>query len=167
MSELGLITPERAAAALPDLVGWDDPEDLLDVLELCGVSVSVHGEDVDGAEDAYRSVLEEAAALTGGAITVSDIELASTGSYLKYLNFRINGEPTSWTIEQESDDYLDQGSVADRFQELDPGGTDPRLFHSIPAQDAGDDDIYLLATPEQAQALRDEFGLDIEIRSAR
>lgn len=159
MSEIGLINPERAAAALPNLTGWDDPEDLLDVLELCGVSVSVHGEDVDDAGDAYRDILAEAAALTGGAITISDVEF-ETG---RYLTFRLNGAPRSWTIEQEADDYLDQGSVADRFHELNPGGTDPRLFHTIPAPDAGDDDLYLLTTPDQARTLRDEFGLLIEV----
>ncbi|WP_035857983.1 hypothetical protein [Kitasatospora cheerisanensis] len=44
------------------------------------------------------------------------------------------------------------------------GGADPRVFHRLPGADACADDYYLLAAPDQAALLRDEFGLRIEVR---
>ncbi|MGP3979546.1 hypothetical protein [Streptomyces sp. KR80] len=43
-------------------------------------------------------------------------------------------------------------------------GDDPRVFHPAGGGGACEDDIYILATLEQAVALRDEFGLGIEVR---
>ncbi|MFD0851072.1 hypothetical protein ACFQ07_02480 [Actinomadura adrarensis] len=49
----------------------------------------------------------------------------------------------------------------EHMDELAPGAGDPRRFHPISGNGEGDD-FYLLATPEQAQALKDSFGFDIE-----
>ncbi|MGC0415875.1 hypothetical protein [Embleya sp. AB8] len=169
--ELGLITTDRAEAALTELADWGAPDraprdvDLLGALRVCGVAVPVHGDDVDFAEAGYRWVLEEAAALSGGAVTVTDVELvpAEDEDEERELRFRVNGVPAHWRIELASDDYLDLGAVWEGIEDLEPGGDDRRVFH--PARpDNLYDDVYILATPEQALALRDEFGMGIRVR---
>ncbi|MGW4896548.1 hypothetical protein ACWEQL_30480 [Kitasatospora sp. NPDC004240] len=56
------------------------------------------------------------------------------------------------------------GAVEEGIADLVPDGEDPRVFHRVPSDDACADDYYLLATPGQAAALRDAFGLRIEVR---
>src|SRR5262249_24779442 len=55
-----------------------------------------------------------------------------------------------------------QVAVSDQINDLDPGGDDPRVFYELlrEKREACQDDVFVLASPEQARALRDEFGLD-------
>lgn len=163
-----MISPERAETATAGTADWEAPGervrevDLHDAFEECGVAFFVHCEDVDFAEDAYASILGEAAALSGGSVTFTDIRLMPTETGLRRLHFRRNGEPRCWTIEQEADDYLVMDAVACGIEDLDPGGGDPRLFHQISPVDQ--DDVYILATTEQALALEAEYHLGIQVR---
>jgi hypothetical protein len=77
------------------------------------------------------------------------------------LSLRINGRPRSWRVEHLSDEYVDALALFEHMDELVPGGDDPRRFHRIPG-DGEEDDFYLLATPEQAHALKESFGFDVE-----
>jgi hypothetical protein len=170
---LEMISRERADAGLaaiaedaPDHDEELEYEDVLDVLGDFGVAVYVSGEDVDDLEDAYQEVLEQAVACTGRAVTISGVELTEDEDGDESLTFRLNGEPRSWPVEHQADDYLDLLAVWECIDDLEPGGDDPRLFHPVPGQDAGHDDVYILATPEQARALRDGLGLKIEVRDA-
>ena len=170
LHELGMITRRKADEAVTCTADWGEPrpdrhsEGLAGVLEVCEVALQVHGEDVDFAEDAYTGILEGAERMTGGAVTVTDVGLVGVIGSPRTLGFKVNGEPKSWWIDQESDDYLDLDAVREGIRDLVPGGGDPRVFHRVPGRGVCADDHYLLATPGQAAALRDGFGLRIEVR---
>lgn len=168
-----MVTEEKAATVLADIAEWReehldedlDERNVLAWLPEFGAAISVHGEDVDFVEDYYRYLLEtEATACTGGAVVVTDVQLIDDEDHGEVLHFRRNGEPVWWHVEHESDDYVDQASVAEQISDLDPGGDDPRMFHFIRPEkiEACQDDVYLLATPEQARALSTEFDLAID-----
>ncbi|WP_026412731.1 hypothetical protein [Actinomadura oligospora] len=168
--ELDMVTRTRADAALAAIAEYSadhdeelDPEDVLDVMYEFGVTVVVHGEDVCDLEESYREILERAAACSG-EFTVSDVALVEEDDE-EFLRFRLNGEPASWPVEHLADDYLDQLGVWQAIDELAPGGDDPRVFHAITDDDSCTDDIYVLATPDQARALRDDLGLNLDIRA--
>jgi hypothetical protein len=164
--EIGLVSQEQADAFL-GRYSFIDPDaelrqiDLLDWLQEFGVAVSVHCDDVDDLEQAYKSILEQAAACSGDSVTVTDVQLIEDDAGGERLRLRINGEPRSWRVEHPSDDYLDTLTMFEHMNELDPGADDPRRFHQIPGNGEGDD-VYLLATPEQAHALKESFGFDVE-----
>lgn len=165
--DLGMITQERAIA-LTEFADWGSPDkpvrdaDLHGVLTMCGVAIRVHGDDVDSAEEAYELLLQEAAALSGGSVTVSDIRLLPADDE-KELHSLVNGKPSTWQIEQESDDYLDLTAVWTGINDLAPSN-DPRTFHPTRAKPPTWDDLHLLATPEHARALQDEFDLGIRVQ---
>ncbi|MFK0190328.1 hypothetical protein [Kitasatospora sp. NPDC090308] len=168
--EFGLTTRALADETIEYAADWPEfpPErrerDLIAVAALCEAVVQAHSDDVDFAEDAYRAIFRTAGRLSGGAVTVTDVELVGDEDSLRDLRFKVNGVPKCWPIDQESDDYLDLAAVAEGIDDLAPGGGDPRVFHLLPGVRRHDDDHYLLATPEQAAALHAEFGLRIEVR---
>ncbi len=166
-----MVTEQKAAEVLAGIAAWRaehldeelDEDDVIGWIPEFGVAISIHGEDVDDVADYYRSKLEDdVAECTGGAVVISDVQLLRVADDYEYLYFRRNGEPVWWHVEHQSDDYVDQGAVSEQFSDLDPGGADPRLFHQICRSkiESCQDDIYVLATSEQAAVLRDEFGLD-------
>ena len=172
--ELGMMSRERADAACVEVADWHvgDPDQDVDatVLVEFDVAVQAHGDDVDYAEEAYIYLLRKAAALSGGSVTVTDIELVPDGDGdgdreggdFKQLRFKVNGEPKCWDIDSVSDDYLDLTAVSTGIDDLEPGGDDPRVFHLIIESM---DNIFLLATHEQARTLRDGCGLKIDVRT--
>lgn len=167
--KVGMVTRQRADEALariaeyaPDHDKELGPDDVLDTLDEFGVALFVHGDDVVDLLEGYREVLERAAELSG-TVTVSDVELVEEdGDDL--LKFRVNGEPTSWPVDHE-DDYLDQFAFVQYIDDLEPDGRiDPRCFYRIPGDAPADSDTYILATLDQARALRDTLGLNLEFR---
>ncbi|GAB3985997.1 hypothetical protein GCM10029978_100330 [Actinoallomurus acanthiterrae] len=174
MVGLGMLTEEKAAAVLAGIAEWradhlDEDlaeRDVFGWLPEFGVAVSVHGEDVDFVESYYGYLLEkEVTACTGGAVVVTDVVLVrdeDDEDSAEYLHFLRNGESVWWHVEHQSDDYVDQAAVAEQISDLDPGGDDPRVFYELlrEKRESCQDDVFVLASPEQARALRDEFGLD-------
>ncbi|MDL4777174.1 hypothetical protein [Actinomadura xylanilytica] len=167
--ELGMVTEEGAAKGLaaigeyaPDLDEELVGDDVLDAIDEFGLAVWVHGEDVDDLEEGYRGILREAAALSGGSVVVGDVELVRDADGGEALHFLRNGEPVWWPVEHQPGDCLDQLTIMECIGDLEPGGADPRMFYELPGLDVCEDDVYVLATPEQARALRGEFGLDLE-----
>jgi hypothetical protein len=153
---------EATLALVPWVTGDKEVGDLTPVLlEMLGVAVSVHGEDVDDLEESYRDILERAAALSGGAVVVTDVVLDSDHSNGTPLTFRMNGKPMSWREEHDGPDYLDQMTFVEQISELEPGGDDPRHFYGILGKEVCSDDCYLLLTDEQAAALNAEFDLSL------
>ncbi|MFI6284521.1 hypothetical protein ACIBCM_07150 [Streptomyces sp. NPDC051018] len=138
-------------------------EDIAEVLEEAGVAVIVPGGDVDDLEESYQEILETAAACSGGTVTVSGVKLTEDENGDECLNFLLNGKPTSWPVEHQADGYLDQLAVWEYIDELEPGADDQRVFHPIPGGTA-EEDVYVLATPEQALALRDAFPLKLDVQ---
>jgi hypothetical protein len=164
---VGVLPAERADAAWQSLSGWARPDqqvdtdDLLMALVDIGVAVQVHGEDCE-VELAYRSILQDAAALSGGAVVVTDVALDTDGPGDGRLTFRVNGQPRSWYEDHRDPEYIDKMAVIEQISDLAPGGDDPRSFYGILADEPGEDDFFFLLTPEQATALHDEFGLGLE-----
>ncbi|MFC5180580.1 hypothetical protein [Actinomadura harenae] len=164
--ELGMVTRARADEALAKIATYSPdhdaeiaPEDVVDFLYEFGVTVVVHGDDVTNLEDSYRGILESAAACSG-EVTVTNVQLVEEDDE-EILKFRLNGEPTSWIVDHLMDHYLDRLTVWESIDVLGPGGDDPRVFHTI-IDDGHTADIYVLATPAQAAALRADFGLALE-----
>ncbi|MEU5692985.1 hypothetical protein [Actinosynnema sp. NPDC020468] len=150
---LGMVAEDRArevAAPFGDEVldGYDVREALVGF----GVAVSAHTGDLDDLEDAYRVFLEDAAAV--GGQRVADVALDGDE-----LSFTWNGKDVVWGIDLDSAEYLDQLTLYERVNELDPA--DGRVFHALEFED-GDDAVYLLATPAAAAVLREEFGVDFD-----
>jgi hypothetical protein len=167
LAALGILPAGRVEAALATLGAWATGEDEIDddlapLLELFGVAVSVHGEDVDDLEESYREILQGAAALSGGAVVVTDVALDPSRSNETPLTFRRNGRPMGWREDHLGPDYLDHLAFAEQIADLEPGGDDPRHFYGILGTEACSDDYYLLLTDEQAATLSDEFGLSLD-----
>ncbi|MEV0399982.1 hypothetical protein [Actinoallomurus sp. NPDC050550] len=174
MVGLGMLTEEKAAAVLAGIAEWREDHldedlserDVFGWLPEFGVAISVHGEDVDYVESYYAYLLEtQVTACTGGAVVVTDVVLVrdeDDEDSAEYLHFLRNGEAVWWHVEHQSDDYVDQAAVSEQINDLDPGGDDPRVFYELlrEKREACQDDVYVLASPKQAMALRDEFGLD-------
>ncbi|GAA4253616.1 hypothetical protein [Dactylosporangium darangshiense] len=158
--ELGVAPAERRQE-LTD--AWiDTPVEEFDggVFADLGVAVAVHGEDVDAVEPAYRGILEEAAALSGGSVVVTDVAFHFDEPGADQLTFNVNGRPTSWWLDAEGpdDDYLNPMAVWEQISCLNPPEGDPRRFFHVEKDQPGDDH-YLLLTPEQAGAVAAEFGI--------
>ncbi|MGW7486843.1 hypothetical protein [Streptomyces sp. NPDC054786] len=172
LTDLGMITRETAQSVVDDFGDLAHgeltrPDHLADALEDFGVAISIHADDVDFADAYYPSLMEEAAALTGGKVTVDnfrfdkeDEEDADDGRGTLY--FDRNGKELSFLIEQESNDYLDMGAAQAAIEELSPDD-DPRSFRCVdngPENPLGSmDDIMVLATAEQREGLRRHLGI--------
>ncbi len=68
-----------------------------DALEAFGMAVSAHSDDVDDLEESYKGILEQAAALTEGAVTITDVRLREDeeqGEILEFAAQRRPGDPT-------------------------------------------------------------------------
>ncbi|SDM23027.1 hypothetical protein [Allokutzneria albata] len=174
MVELGMLPQDKAVAALAHIGNGDEgyldqpmvAEEFLEWLPEFGVAFSVHGEDVDYVGDYYRFLFEnEVSPMTG--VTFSDVVLVRDEDHGEVLHFLRDGETVWWVVEHLVDDYVDQGAVADQIEDLEPGGDDPRVFHQYYREEhkGCEDDYYVLATPEQARALTEEFGIAFEDRA--
>ncbi|WP_067465431.1 hypothetical protein [Actinomadura macra] len=168
LAELGMVSEDEATAALaalgeppPDLDDEPEEADVLDVLDECGLVVWAPAGDVDDLEEGYREILESAAQC-GGGLSVAGVELVEDEDGEESLHFLRDGEPVWWVLEHESGEQLDLLTVMECIDDLEPGGADPRMFYALPGEEHDEDDVYVLATPEQARALHDEFGLDLE-----
>lgn len=168
--DVGLVTAEHARTVLDKYAAYDDgPMDGYSVacaLEEFGAAVSVHADDVDYLEESYEGVLERAAALTGGAFTVTGVRLHEgefeDGSRDDVLEFEVNGRNVSVNAEHMSDEYLDHIAASFALYELSPG--DGRRFRDVlfdrePGR--GYDSIFTLVTDEQAAELSRRLGLRI------
>ncbi|WP_309117661.1 hypothetical protein [Saccharothrix sp.] len=143
-----------------------DPYEVAYALEEFGVAVAVHADDVDFLEESYAHILEQAAALTRGAVTVTDVRLREgefvEGSRDDVLEFTVNGRPVSISAEHYSDEYLDHLAATEAVDELNPG--DARTFRLVDfarERNRGYETILTLATPEQAAVLEENLGLKL------
>ncbi|MPY60850.1 hypothetical protein [Streptomyces spongiae] len=171
LTELGMVTQEKAQSVV-DRFGALAHEELRPqhhiacALESFGVAVNIHADDVDFADEHYEWLLGEAAALTGGKVTVAnfrfdkedeDDEDDGRGT----LYFERNGKELSVQVEQESNDYLDMGAAHAAIEALSPDD-DPRSFRCVdrhPQDPLGGDDVMVLATAEQRDGLFQHLGI--------
>ncbi|WP_067812860.1 hypothetical protein [Actinomadura kijaniata] len=171
--ELGLVTPQEAEIRVAAADYADIEQSAVHLVgELVEYGLGVHTDhgDVDSLQEEYEDILTEAAACSG--LTVSDVELVESaetadqeagGTHeVDLLRFRLNGEPRAWEVERLSDEYIDHMALVSHLSDLEPGGDDQRCFHPV-----GEPEevpfMYLLATPEHARILRDEFGFPVDV----
>ncbi|WP_328430052.1 hypothetical protein [Streptomyces sp. NBC_00443] len=172
LTDLGMITKEQARRVLDQAAAYatepmERRHEIADALESFGVAVSIHSDDVDFADEHYEWLLSEAAALTGGSVTVSDYRFDKANPDdedcgLGTMHFACNGRPLSFGIEQESNDYLDMGAAQQAIESL-TAPDDPREFRCV-EQEGSDlgDDFMVLATAEQRDGLLRHLGIVFE-----
>ncbi|MEU9124137.1 hypothetical protein AB0C96_30485 [Streptomyces sp. NPDC048506] len=169
LTELGMITQEKAQSVVEDF--GDLAHKVLKphrhiayALEDFGVAVSIHADDVDFADEEYPSLLREAAALTGGKVTVDNFRFDrddpdDEDSGRGVLYFDRNGKELSFVIEQESNDYFDVGASQQAIEALSPDD-DPRSFRCVDnSPGPSGDDVMVLATAEQRAGLLQHLGI--------
>lgn len=167
--ELGMITREKSQSVLADAVGYAAEPirhryDIASALESFGVAVSIHSEDVDFADAHYEWLLNEAAALTGGEVAIVNYRFEKDNPDdeecgLGTMHFECNGKALSFSVEQESNDYLDMGAAQAAIEAISPDG-DPREFRCVVQEGRQlSDDIMVLATAEQREGLRQHLGI--------
>ncbi|MFI6766180.1 hypothetical protein [Streptomyces sp. NPDC050355] len=182
LEEIGMVRPEKVRSVLEECANYAhealDPYDTARALEDFGVAVSVHVGDIDNLEQDYASLLEDAAALTGGAVTVTDVTLHEGeeigGSRDDVLEFARNGRRVRVSAEHFGDgyDYFDQVAACEAIAALcpdgdfdDDSGDDSRAFRYVDfvrEENESYDSIMALTTPAQAKALANGLGLTIE-----
>jgi hypothetical protein len=172
LTDLGMITEEKAHSVLDEVVAYasepiERSYEIAEALEVFGVAVSIHTDDVDFADEHYEWLLNEAASLTGGTVTVANYRFEKLypdeeDSGLGTMHFECNGKPLSFGVEQESNDYLDMGAARDAIEAL-RADDDPRAFRNV-EQEGPDlsDDIMVLATAEQRAGLNRHLGMTFE-----
>ena len=170
--DLGMITKEKAQSVLDGAAAYATEPierrfEIASALESFDVAVSIHSEDVDFADVHYEWLLNEAAALTGGKVTVSGYRFEKANPDdedcgLGTMHFECNGKPLSFGVEQESNDYLDMRAAQQAIEALSPHD-DPRDFRCFEQKESNlDDDIMVLATAEQREGLRQHLGITFE-----
>ncbi|GAA4079819.1 hypothetical protein [Streptomyces shaanxiensis] len=174
LTELGMITEQTAQRVLDEFADFaakpiEDRYEVASALESFDVAVSIHSDDVDFADEHYEWLLNEAANLTGGKVTVSNYRFDKAypddeDCGLGTMHFECNGKPLSFGIEQESNDYLDMGAAQEAIEALDLGD-DPREFRRVEQEGPHlSDDIMVLASAEQREGLLRLLGLTFEAR---
>ncbi|MGW2631075.1 hypothetical protein ACWC2K_17285 [Streptomyces chattanoogensis] len=174
LREAGMLSREKAHSVLQEFADYTsdqlNPYEVAEALEEFGVAVSVHTEDLDFLESDYESLLQDAAALTGGAVTVTHVRLHEEedwdGEFPRWdrLEFARNGRLVSVSAEHLSDDYYDIGAALECVEAVSPDD-DPRSFRVVDFSGTrwqDHDIIVVLATPEQTQALGKSLGLAFE-----
>ncbi|MFK4268492.1 hypothetical protein [Streptomyces milbemycinicus] len=170
LTELGMVTRETAQSVIDRFgdLAYSELEhrhSIASSLESFGVAVCVHAEDVDFADHHYEWLLGEAAALTGDKVTVDnfrfdkedpDDEDAGRGT----MYFERNGKELPFSVEQESNDYLDMSAAQGAIEALSPDD-DPRTFRCVDSgpYTLGYDDVMVLATAEQREGLFQRLGI--------
>ncbi|MET9515776.1 hypothetical protein [Streptomyces sp. NPDC002994] len=169
LQRLAMVSREKVDSVLAEYADFahDElpPHEVPDALEAFGVAISAHADDVDDLEESYAGILEEAAALTDGAVTITDVRLRGDEECGEVLEFARNGVLVTQQTEHTSDDYLDHLAIVEFIDHVDPDpGDDTRRFYMVDfvrLRDASYETYFVFATPEQAAVLEKELGLHL------
>ncbi|MFE7313451.1 hypothetical protein ACFU7T_10125 [Streptomyces sp. NPDC057555] len=181
LQQADMISPAKAQACLAEIGSsgpYLTPYDVALSLREFGVAVSIHSDDIDFLEDSYSWLLDEAAKVTGGAVTVANVRLVEGeedegfgppefDSRDDVLEFERNGRLVSIPAEHFSEDYYDTAAAVQAVAEMSPDDS-PRAFHIVDFERERNgvyDTVMALVSPEQARILEENLGL--EIRGAR
>ncbi|MFD9813781.1 hypothetical protein [Streptomyces sp. NPDC059080] len=172
LEEAGAVAPEKVQQVLAEYAHWAQdslrPYEVACALESFGIALSIHADDIDYLEPGYTYLLERAAELIGGAVTVTKVRLVEGDrspdgtSRDDTLEFERNGIAVAVPAEHYSDEYYDHLAATEAIDALNPGGDDPRTFRYVdfPREKHGVyDTIVALVTPQQATALEKALGL--------
>lgn len=175
LQQLGMVSQDRAHTVVEEW-GADQynltPYDVACSLVGFGVAVRIHADDIDFLEESYASLLNAAAAVAGGAVTVANVRLHEGHATEGFgrpdfaprddvLEFERNGQLVSIPAEHFSEDYYDIAAAVDAVAALDPDD-DPRAFHLVEFERERHriyDTVMALVSPEQARALEENLGL--------
>ncbi|MFD6420572.1 hypothetical protein [Streptomyces sp. NPDC060198] len=166
----GMVTEAEACDALEAASGYAQetltPYETARALDDFGAAVSVHGDDIDSLHEGYAALLVRAARIADAA--VRDVQLVpGEGGFADgradLLEFDRDGVHVSVRAEHFADDYFDHLAACEAVaRTVHPDA--PRTWRSVdfPREPhATYDSIMVLATPEQADALREYLGLRI------
>lgn len=172
LTGLGMISKEKARSVL-DQAGTYAAEPIKRHYEVAStlvsfdVAVSIHTDDVDFADEHYGWLLNEAAVLTGGTITITNYRFEKDNPDdedcgLGTIHFECNGKPLSVGVEQESNDYLDMAAARQAIEALSLHD-DPREFRRVERKGSEiQDDVMVLATAEQREGLLQQLGITFD-----
>ncbi|GAA4208543.1 hypothetical protein GCM10022220_25510 [Actinocatenispora rupis] len=166
--ELGIVAPGALTALDADdlrepLSYYDDDPAaaLVDLLAELGVAVRVDAKSGGDLLDGYRSLFDSFAACTGGAVTITDIELYE-GNAGERIRMLVDGDVLDWHVEHgDSRRYLDTLMVFEIADSLTPrADTDPRVFTCV--LDADGDSGHVFADPTAFAVLAAELGVTLD-----
>ncbi|MEU4219380.1 hypothetical protein [Actinoplanes sp. NPDC026623] len=130
---------------------------LIDMMEQWGAGVRVHPK-VDGLLEGYRDLFGRFAASSGGAVTITDVELLD-GADGERIRMLVNGDELVRHLEHQSKRYLDTLMVLEIADRLAPrDDTDPRVF--VEVHDTDDQSGYIFADPAALSILIRELGIE-------
>lgn len=169
LRRMAMVPAEKVDSVLAEYAGYAHdplpPHAVPDALEAFGVAISAHGDAVSDLEESYADILKEAAALTDGAVTITDVRLRADEEYDEVLEFARNGVLVTQPTEHLSDRYLDHLAISEFIDHVDPDpGDDMRRFHWIDFVHLGNGgygSYFVFATPEQAAVLEKQLGLEL------
>ncbi|MDI3405213.1 hypothetical protein [Streptomyces cavernicola] len=172
LEDIGMVPATRVAEVLQDFEEWahdpmDNPSWVYGALESFGVAVSAHGDDVDDLEESYEGILERAAALTEGAVTITDVRLVGNDEDEEdeALEFRRNGVLVRESVDHMSDEYLDHLAVPEIVGHVDPEREALRrkfrLGDFVRLRDSNHDTYMVFASDEQAAQLEKVLGVEL------
>ncbi|MDQ8705243.1 hypothetical protein RCO28_22490 [Streptomyces sp. LHD-70] len=170
LADIGMVSAERVAEVLDEISEWaheplHEPSWVPSAMMAFGVGVQAHGDDVDDLEESYTHILEEATALTAGAVTITDVRLVRDGEDYESLEFRRNGVLVREAVEHQSDEYLDHVSVPNIVGHADPAPeVDGRRFREVDfvrLRNANYETYLVFATDEQAEELEKVLGVEL------
>ncbi|MEU2789879.1 hypothetical protein [Streptomyces sp. NPDC007100] len=170
LHEIGMVSEEQLRSTLEETANYADEEvedhyEVACALEEFKVAVSVHADDIDSIHDDYGSLLQDAAEVAGGRVAITGVRLVEgegelAGGRFDTLEFERDGEPVSIEAEHFADDYYDHEAACEAIT-MTAHDDDPRTWRCLDFErkpNAGYDSIMVLATPEQAKALRERLG---------
>lgn len=133
LQRMAMVSREKVESVLAGYADFAHDElrlhDVPDALEAFGVAISAHADDVDDLEESYAGILEQAAALTDGTVTITDVRLREDEEYGEVLEFARNGVLVTQQTDHQSDQYLDHLAIGEFIGHVDPGpGDDTRRF---------------------------------------
>ncbi|MFK8847247.1 hypothetical protein [Streptomyces sp. Ac-502] len=168
--EIGMVSEAQMHSTLAEAANCaDEPLEEHDeaacALEEFGVAVPVHADDIDSIYDDYATLLEDAVAVAGGKVAITDVRVVEgegdlENGRLDRLEFERNGKPISILADHLAEDYYDQAAACEAIAET-AHDDDPRTWRHLDFERRphhGYDSIMVLATPEQAEALHTHLG---------
>ncbi|MFF3321292.1 hypothetical protein [Streptomyces sp. NPDC002889] len=174
---IGMVSEEKMHSVLEDAADYANEElehySAASALERFGVAVSVHADDIDSIHDDYEGLLQRAAEVAGGTVTITDVRIVEgEGDFVDgrfdLLQFERNGKLVSLSAEHFAEDYYDHLAACQAIDETSHDD-DPRSWRYVDFErkpNAGYDSIMVLATPEQAEALHEHLGFTFPWHSA-
>ncbi|MET7367873.1 hypothetical protein ABZS61_18850 [Streptomyces sp. NPDC005566] len=172
LHETGMVSAEKMHSVLEGLAAHADdemtPAEAAGALVEFGTAVSVHVDDIDSIYEDYAPLLARAAEVAGGRVTIAGVRIVKgeggfEGGRCDLLEFERDGTLVSLVAEHFSEDYYDHETAYLAIRET-AHADDPRSWRNVDfAREPGSvhDNVIVLATPAQGEALHEHLGLTL------